>query len=78
MSNAAMHWEKARKAKVDVKRMPAEAEAILESNEPGYRRLTELFSHMEGAGRPGFHHGCETAFKQHEAEEVQLAKETYA
>ena len=32
MSNAAMHWEKARQAKVDVKRMPAEDEAILESN----------------------------------------------
>lgn len=78
MSNAAMHREKVRQAKEDVRRMPAEAEAILESNEPGCRRLTELFSHMEGAVRPGFRHGCETAFKQHEAEEVQLAKETHA
>ncbi len=71
-----MHREKVRQAKVDVKRMPAEAEAILEFNDPGCRRLPELFIHMEGACRPGFHHGCETAFKQHEAEEVQLAKET--
>ena len=78
MSNAAMHREKVRQAKVDVKRMPTEDEAILESNDPGCRRLTELFSHMEGVGRPGFHHGCETAFKQHEAEEVQPAKETHA
>ena len=33
---------------------------------------------MEGACRLGFHHRCETAFKQHEAEEVRLAKETAA
>lgn len=78
MSNAAMHREKVRQAKEDVRRMPAEAEAILESEEPGYRRLTELFSHMENACRPGFHHGYEVAFKQHEAEEVQPAKETHA
>ncbi len=35
MSNAAMHRENVRQAKEDVKRMSAEAEAILESNEPG-------------------------------------------
>ena len=78
MSNAAMHREKVRQAKVGVKRMPAEAEAILESNEPGYRRLTDCSATWRAPGRPGFHHGCETAFKQHEAEEVQPAKETDA
>ena len=78
MSNAAMHRENVRQAKEDIKRMPAEAEAILQSSEPGCRGLTEPFGHMERAGRPGFHHGCEFAFKQHGAEEVQPAKETPA
>ena len=78
MSERAVHEQKAAERKDDVKRMITEAEAILESDDPDYRRLTGLFDHMEGACRSGFRHAYELAFKPHEAEEVQATKETPA
>ena len=75
MSERAVHQSRVNERKEDVKRLLAEAEAILQSGEPDYRRLTGLFDHMEGACRSGFCQAYELAFKPHEAEESQAGEE---
>ena len=49
MSQLSFNKQKVEQARADVKRMLAEVETALESDEPNYVRLSELFCYMETA-----------------------------
>ncbi len=63
-SKASMHREKVAQAREDVGRMLAEVGQILNSDNPNYSRLSELFTYMETACWSGSNHACDLSIME--------------
>ena len=63
-TKASMHKEKVAQAREEVGRMLAEAGQILDSDNPNYSRLSELFTYMETACWSGSNHACDLSIME--------------
>ena len=63
-SEASMHKQKVAQAREDVGRMLAEAGKILDSDNPNYSRVSELFTYMETACWSGSNHACDLSIME--------------
>ena len=66
MADEAVHMQKIKQAKNDLKRMLSQTEMLLASDNPDIGQVMDLFSRMEEACRSGARHGYNLTFRHQE------------
>ena len=72
MSSVKEHKANLARAREDVRRMMAEADSLMDAEEPDYRRIAGIFDHMESACRSGFNNAFDLQYTRHGAPNAEL------